>query len=252
MLGFASPVLFLLAAFSVVSTAAPPPEARAQIIQRDWESSSPCRVPHPKGTIQILDSLDHGNIFGFISHGTNPYGGYATTQNASEALHVMLLQGCDPADPFQIAILDIFTELPFLGTVVGLDNTSDNITPDSANHAYVAGTWDVPRGPAQIRPNAYTDATGREVGVESAVWTLPHSLATDAPTALIPSWVNANGLIAAGASLVYVPSADGLVLTGNVADFAVQFGSNVQIVVSERTVPPIVTLIGEVPVISDC
>ena len=58
---------------------------------------------------------------------------------------------------------------------------------------------------------------------------------------LVPSWVNTNGSVASDVSLVYVPSADGLVLTGNVDDFAAQFGSDVQVVVSERTVSSSVT-----------
>ena len=152
----------------------------------------------------------------------------------------------------------MFADSPFFGAVVGLDSTSDDITTDSANHAYVAGTFfglssrtsvlalvrtltmllAVPRGPARFAFNTYTEATGREVDVQSAIWTLPNSLAVNTPIALVPSWVNTNGSVASGVSLVYVPSADGLVLTGNVDDFAAQFGSDVQVVVSERTIHP--------------
>ncbi|KAI0653090.1 hypothetical protein C8Q70DRAFT_937918 [Cubamyces menziesii] len=224
-----------LRASSAAFAASPRLESRARVLAHRGSEPSPCLVTHPEGAIQVLDSSDHGNIFGFISHCTNPYDGYAATNNASDALKVVPQQGCDPAGPFQIAIVaeqlqGILIEFPSFGAVVGLDSTSDDITPDSANHAYLAGTFDAPRGPAQVRSNAYTKATGREVSVESAIWTLPDSLATDAPTALIPSRVNYYGSTASVAldvSLVYAPSAEGLVLTGNVTDFAAQFVNDV-------------------------
>ncbi|KAI0325063.1 hypothetical protein GY45DRAFT_1312784 [Cubamyces sp. BRFM 1775] len=224
-----SSLFLLLALGTVFSTLAAP------LFQT---SGPPCNAFQLKGTIQIVDYPDRSNVLGLISQGTNPYGGYATTQISSDALHVKLLPGCDPADPFEILILasrweDVFADLPLFGAVVGLDSTSDDITTDSANHAYVAGTFFVPRGPAHFAFNTYTEATGREVDVQSAIWTLPNSLAVNTPIALVPSWVNTNGSVASDVSLVYVPSADGLVLTGNVDDFAAQFGSDVQVVTFE-------------------
>ncbi|KAI0325067.1 hypothetical protein GY45DRAFT_1330832 [Cubamyces sp. BRFM 1775] len=225
---------FLLLVFGAVpvalAAAAPQKFEARSLVERG--SAPICYAPQVNGTIQVVDA-SYGGALGYVSQYPNSYGVYTITPDTYDAMNVALLRSCEVTNPFEIVASNGIAEFSYFGAVVGLDSTSDNIIPTSPNYVYIAGATSVPPGPAQYAPNAYTDITGNVEDVETAIWTLPNNPAADAPTALVPSWVNTDGSVASGASLVYVPGADSLALTGDVYDFSVMYGSDVQVVTFE-------------------
>ena len=64
---------------------------------------------------------------------------------------------------------------------------------------------------------------------------MPDNVNADAPTPLVPAWVNTDGSVASGTVIAYVASSDAFVLTGDQTAFSSRFGA-VQAVVSVRVV----------------
>ncbi|OJT15406.1 hypothetical protein TRAPUB_8035 [Trametes pubescens] len=117
------------------------------------------------------------------------------------------------------------SDFPFFGGIMGFASADDNISDANSNYVYIGGTTEVSFGPAQDAKNGYSAASGTERDVESALWTL-------ADGALTMHWSNTDGTPAQGAHILYVPSADALVLTGNVDLFRARFGPAPEVVLT--------------------
>ncbi|KAI0668055.1 hypothetical protein C8Q78DRAFT_269612 [Trametes maxima] len=184
------------------------------------QSPTPCALTQATGTIQVNGAGDAGSYVA----GANAFGEYTLANDAAAALEVVLLRCNSNTEPFDIRSgTNGIAAYPFVGAVSGFANTDDNLGPGSFNYAYIAGTSQVTPGPAQPAPNAFSAATGSgtQNDAESAIWTLGPD------NALTPTWTNADGAAAAaaGATLLYVASADAFALTGDVGAFEANFGS---------------------------
>ncbi|KAI0350771.1 hypothetical protein OH77DRAFT_1430576 [Trametes cingulata] len=176
------------------------------------QSSVPC--PQVTGTILTKD-LD-GNVFGYVAHAPNAFGEYGKTDNAADALSVVI-RTCDTTAPFEIDTLNGAADHTRFGAILGFASTSSTIDSTSFNYAYFGGTDSVPYGPAQVTPNTFSAASGIPEGVESTIWTLSGN-------DLKVTWVNPDGSTPAE-HLIFVPSSGAFALTGNVGLFQGNFGS---------------------------
>ncbi|KAH9884496.1 hypothetical protein C8Q73DRAFT_749420 [Cubamyces lactineus] len=188
------------------------------------QSATPCSLPQVSGLVQINDAAS-GSSIGYLSRAANSFGEYGLTTDASAALSVTLRRCDSLTDPFELGALNGLANYDNVGGVTGFANTDDNLGPGSGNYVYFAGTNSVPRGPAQSAPNAFSQASGRPEDVESAIWTVPDNVAADAPTPLVPSWVNSDGSVASDAVIAYVGSSNAFVITGDVTAFSSRFGT---------------------------
>ncbi|KAI0325079.1 hypothetical protein GY45DRAFT_1340374 [Cubamyces sp. BRFM 1775] len=188
------------------------------------QSATPCSLPQVTGIVQINDATS-GSEIGYLSRTANSFGEYELTTDASAALSVALRRCDSLTDPFELGALNGLADYPIVGGVTGFANSNDNLQEGLVNYVYIAGTGSVPRGPAQSSPNAFTQASGHTEDVESAIWTVPNNPTADAPTELVPSWVNMDGTVASGTAIAYVQSSDAFVITGDPTVFSSRFGT---------------------------
>ncbi|KAJ8468806.1 hypothetical protein ONZ51_g9407 [Trametes cubensis] len=188
------------------------------------QSATPCSLTQVTGIVQIDDAAS-GNSIGYLSRTANAFGEYELTTDASAALSVALRRCDSLTDPFELGALNGLADYPYVGGVTGFANSDDNLQQGSGNYVYLSGTSSVPRGPAQNAPNAFSQASGRPEDVESAIWTVPDNVNADAPTPLVPAWVNTDGSVASGTVIAYVASSDAFVLTGDQTAFSSRFGA---------------------------
>ncbi|KAI0628289.1 hypothetical protein C8Q77DRAFT_1076862 [Trametes polyzona] len=183
------------------------------------QSAAPCPLPQTTGTIRVTETATN-NVLGFIGRQANNFGEYGVDGDAANALSVVLRR-CESNDtPFDIETVNGLSGFPYLGAVVGFASTDDNLSADSFNYVYTAGTSQIPYGPAQNAPNAFSSASGTQKNAESAIWTLADD------NTLTLNWVNTDGALypAADAHLIYVESSQTFALTGNADQFQQTFG----------------------------
>ncbi|KAG9075911.1 hypothetical protein FRC06_009816, partial [Ceratobasidium sp. 370] len=175
--------------------------------------------------------------FGYIAPELNEFGEYGLfVANPASALRVSFLYR--PDSPSQIdftAVNGQAPAFPFVGGVVGFASTSDNFGPGSYNYAYVAGTRQIPPGPAILADSTFGTATGVPTDSESAIWV--YNPNTQAITA---QWINTDGS-APATSFVYANDFNqALLLTGDANTLRNTFGAPYPDV-TFTCVPPAVT-----------
>ncbi|KAI0824289.1 hypothetical protein BC628DRAFT_1445186 [Trametes gibbosa] len=197
--------------------------AAASLVPR--QSAAPCALSQPTGTIRVADAA--GNALGFVGRSANNFGEYGVTQDASDALTVVVRR-CDSNDtPFDIEAVNGLASFPYVGAVVGFASTDDNIRAGSFNYAYIAGAASqVAYGRAQPVSNSFSSATTTDKDAETAIWTLSDT------NALALTWVNTDGgavTTPSSVHLLYVPGSSAFTLTGDVTQFVGTFGEGTEV-----------------------
>ncbi|EIN12554.1 hypothetical protein PUNSTDRAFT_111001 [Punctularia strigosozonata HHB-11173 SS5] len=178
-------------------------------------------------SIRVVD-LDNGDVvLGYVNMTLNEYGEYGIATDVVGALGITLpANGLVPSD---LAITGAF---PALGGVVGLSSSSSNLGSGSYNFVYLAGTPNVPAGPAVAnQPSSVNTATGLQTAVSSAFWTY------DAITGLLSAhWVNTDGSDPVTEFVYYMPD-NVICLTGDVNAFRNYFGEGSRVALQVMELP---------------
>ncbi|KAG9099994.1 hypothetical protein FS749_016564 [Ceratobasidium sp. UAMH 11750] len=175
-------------------------------------------------------------VFGFIAPMLNVFGEYGIfVPDQANALLVSFTYL--PDSPSQLdftAVNGLASAFPFVGGVVGFASTDDNFGPGSYNYAYIAGTEQIPAGPAVLRDSTFGTATGVPTDSESAIWVY------DPKTqAITPQWINTDGS-APATSIIYANDFNqALLLTGDAPTLRETFGADYPDV-TFTCVPPMV------------
>ncbi|KAF7797265.1 hypothetical protein EIP86_008460 [Pleurotus ostreatoroseus] len=172
--------------------------------------SSPANAPSDgNGPRPTLD--------GYLSSTANDFGEYRYTTQRDNALRVTI-NTCD-GTPFNILASNGLRDFPFVGAVKGYSSDSPNLADGSFNYVYIGGvTQTAPLAPPQDIPNAFTAASEVAEDSESAIWRFQ----SGSDTVLEAQWVNTDSSTPQD-SLVYVPSEDVFILTGDVGRFEETF-----------------------------
>ncbi|EIN08593.1 hypothetical protein PUNSTDRAFT_144117 [Punctularia strigosozonata HHB-11173 SS5] len=170
------------------------------------------------GVVRVVEPNNNNAVRGYLAATPTSFGEYGgTTTDISSALTITFTTS-DPSSPFDISISGTY---PDLGFTTGFANTDFNFGPGAYNYAYLTGVSGSPAGSsATIQPNSYSAVAGITEGTESAVWTWD-----SASGALTPRWVNTDGSTPA-VTLLYVPSANAVAITGDPAAFNANFGTS--------------------------
>ncbi|KAF9030328.1 hypothetical protein BDZ89DRAFT_1132441 [Hymenopellis radicata] len=198
------------------------PHRRKHNLGRTETSSVPLLTK--TGVLQMKNS--NGDIMGYVSKTANSFGEYGSLQTQGNALHISF--SYDPTKPLQQLDFigtdsSIYSTFPLVGFVNGFASTSSNLGSGS-NYLYVAGVSQTPKGsPPVTQANAFSTYSGSPETVESAVWSIDS--ATGKVTA---QWINTDGTVPT-TYLCYTAGADAILLTGNVALLAANFGQVTQI-----------------------
>ncbi|KZV83738.1 hypothetical protein EXIGLDRAFT_306152 [Exidia glandulosa HHB12029] len=196
-------------------------------------SSQPSGVPPPpsfEGVVKLTSKLD-GSFVGFISKSFQIFGEFGVVTSLDDALSVSIaglrsglngpvdVRGSNGAQ----------SPVDFLGAVNGFASDSDVLAPGSSNYKYLAGVGSTPAwsSPASSNANAFTQATGIEEASESAIW-----FVNTFSKELSAQWINPDGKPALHTEVLFYPSDNVLVLTGDVAAFTADFGDAVPVTLS--------------------
>ncbi|KAG8910074.1 hypothetical protein FRC01_006561, partial [Tulasnella sp. 417] len=125
---------------------------------------------------------------------------------------------------------------PYFGTRFA--STSDDLSPGSFNYAYITGTTQTPPGSppsTEDNNNSFTTATTIPERSESAVWKF-----NPGTQDLSAQWINTDGS-RPKTHLVYYAPDNVLIITGDVAAFQRNFGTDGNPPVTLTCVPPVVS-----------
>lgn len=145
----------------------------------------------------------------WLSKSMNDFGeyGYTDTRSPDTALKVTLCGN-------EGEIFDILShnspagsDIPYLGATTGYGSTSDELSSDSPNYAYLCATVQTPNGsPAVSGDNSFSRATQMPRNIESAIWSI------DSNDKLSASWVNTDGS-RVNTAILYSSSAAAFLIT---------------------------------------
>jgi hypothetical protein len=171
------------------------------------------------GYIQVTNA-DTGANLGFVSNVFNQFGEYGVTTDVNNRLTVSF----SGTSQFSLTATNgPNSNLPYVGGIVGFSNTSDDLNTGSYNYTYLGGTVQTPaNSPPVSGDNSFTEATGVQERIESAIWSISPS------NVLTAQWVNTDLSKPATYEMLYTAQ-NNLTLTGDKAVFVNTFGSSVPV-----------------------
>ncbi|KAL0956999.1 hypothetical protein HGRIS_003100 [Hohenbuehelia grisea] len=157
----------------------------------------------------------------YISSNANAFGEYTPTTDLSEVLAISVPASSGSPTGMTALNGNLRVNFPNVVAILGFATTSGDMSPGSANYAYIGGSTSTPPGsPAVTQPNSYSAAAGVPRGVESAIWQ------RDANNRLTIAWTNEDGS-RPEVFFAYVPGANAFIITGDPAAFSANFGTTI-------------------------
>ncbi|KAJ6485328.1 hypothetical protein C8R47DRAFT_1216891 [Mycena vitilis] len=170
-----------------------------------------------QGNIIVIGS--DGTPLGLLSEQMNDFGefGYLASKPFQVICVAFTYDPDAPSVVVDLRVTDPITDPAgegSMGGIVGIGSSSPDLGPRNPNYNPVGlVSHTPPSSPPVSGANSFSDITGTDTDIESAIWTFDPST-----TALVPHWVNTDSSLPP-TTLVYAPSEPMIALAGDVDAF---------------------------------